>query len=425
MVGKIYQDRNRTVDDLSKICGHSNVAQDAAEMSAFGFSAVAKPKVVVRPGSVEEIQQIILYAIRSNTGVIPFGGGTQIRQVMTGSPAGIGLCMDRLQRVHEIEPGNLSITTEAGVLNSTIQELLHPENLEFPVFADFAKSTIGGEVAANYSSWKRYKNGTARDYVLGLTFISPTGKVVKTGGKTVKNVSGYDLTKLLSGSWGTMGVLYLVTLKLNPLPEKKLILIREFTAVEGALEEGVRIQSKKPHLSSCNVFSGVAADAANSPITMSICLEGSGEFIDDQAKKLHLSSSWRLVEDKSAFMSAEASYLNMRRMLKQESFNTVVVDKRGIRAAKNILQFLAEKGCAFDFDITAGVLEFSHPGHANPSFQSFLGEWMRSLKGLNSNAKSFLPIKGPQPLLHRLLTTIDPHRIMFRNNLLTGGYHRE
>ena len=421
MTYKTYKNKSFIADRLSGICGHSNVATDQQEMFHLGFSQAAKPEVIVRPGRVEEIREIVSFAMDSSTSIIPIGGGTQIRQALTESQAGIGLCMDRFDRIHEFEVGNLSITAEAGTLNSTIQKTANAENLQLAVNADVNTSTIGGEVATNFSSLKRYKYGAIRDYVLGLTFISPTGKFVKTGGKTVKNTSGYDFTKLLSGSWGTMGILYSITLKLNPLPEKEIMMVRNFSAADDAIEEGMQIISKKSGISSCNIFKDTERE--DSSLTMALSLEGSTEFIDAQIKHLNLPSSWKIMTDQPALLSVRTSLLKTRKEMKREYFNTVIIDKRAIPLSTNSLQFLIQQGCLFDFDIAAGVLEFSVPGNSEASANPFWKQWSSVMEGLHGKAISFLPNGSSSPLLGRLLPTIDPHKIMFRNNIFSRRYH--
>lgn len=386
-----------------------------------GFSQTAKPEAVVRPGTLEEIKEIITFAIDSGTAIIPVGGGTQIRQVLTDSQAGIGLCMGRVNQIHEFEVGNFSITAEAGTLHSTVKEMVNAENLQLPIAADFNASTIGGEVATNFSSVKRYKFGTVGNYVLGLTFISPTGKFVKTGGKTVKNASGYDFTKLLSGSWGTMGILNSVTFKLNPLPETEIKLVRDFAGTDDAIEEGVQILSRKPNVSGCNIFNKPGSEETS--VTMSISLEGSREFIDSQIKYLSLSSSWNVMEEESVFKSAEASHLNMRREMKRRYFNTVIVDKRKLLASQKGLHFLMQQGCLLDFDLSAGVLEFSIPKDTSAPFGLFWNQWNFFTEELKGKVIHFSSGESAHPLLDRLLPIIDPHKIMFRNNIFSRRYH--
>ena len=421
MITKTAENRNLVADKLSSICGHAGVTTDQEGMFNLGFSQTAMPELVVRPGTIEEIGEIVSFAMGSGTSIIPVGGGTQIRQVLTDSQAGIGLCMDRLSRVHEFALGNFSITAEAGTLHSTIQEMVNAKNLQLPVAADFTASTIGGEVATNFSSRKRYKFGTVGDYVLGLTYITPTGKFVKTGGQTVKNASGYDFTKLLGGSWGTMGILTSVTLRLNPLPEREVLLVRDFTGIGDAVEEGIKFLSRKPDISGCNIFNKPGSEETS--VTMSISLEGSRELIDSQLKLLSPSASWSLLEEEVVFKSAEASHLNMRRATKKTYFNTVILDKRAIWEFQKCLHFLIQQGCLLDFDIAAGVLEFSIPKDTSAPFGLFWNQWNLLIEELNGQAVTFSPNGSNQPLLDRLLPTIDPHKIMFRNNIFSRRYH--
>ena len=178
------------------------------------------PDVAVRPGTVEEIREVMTLASDTGTPVMPWGGGTASA---VGSPPGwSGLVLElcRLDRMLEHEPGDLTVTVEAGATVATLQAKLGAAqqwlSLDPP---DAERATIGGVIAANASGPRRHLYGTARDLLIGVTVITAHGALVRGGGKVVKNVAGYDLPKLFVGSYGTLGVIAEVTLKLRPLPD--------------------------------------------------------------------------------------------------------------------------------------------------------------------------------------------------------------
>ncbi len=423
MAAKTNIDTSEIVDNLSRICGLSYISTEEEIFFAMGFSQSAKPEAIVYPGSPEEIQEIIRFAADSGTAVIPVGGGTLLGQVLTPSQQGIGICLSRLNRIEEFEPDNLSIICEAGTLHGAINNLVSSRNLQLPVLPDFDRATIGGGVATNFSSWKRYRFGAVGDYVLGLTFISPTGEVVRTGGKTVKNVSGYDFTKLLGSSWGTMGIISSVTLKLMPLPEQEIVLVRHFNRAEDALAESVKIMSVRPALSSCNLFVQKKDKNAESRITLSLSLEGSREFLESRLKVLQLTPEWDVANDAATLAAARESHLFSRRIMKDGFFHTAIIDKRELQRAVSAIRFLEKRHCLFDFDISAGVLEFSAPGYPRNPAEGFVAEWRNSTRGLQSLARDALLPDELNPLLGRILPTIDPQRIMFRNNIFSRRYN--
>lgn len=410
-------DNTNLLDALLLICGNTHVSSEGYALTSAGFSVEARPEVLVRPGSIEEIREITSLATRTGTQIIPVGGGTQLRQVLTPFTGGIGLCCSRFNRIHEFEPDNLSITVEAGTLNATIQQHILSKNLHLPIIPDFSASTIGGEVAANYSSWKRFRYGGIGEYVLGIKFISPTGKLISTGGKTVKNVSGYDFSRLLAGSWGTMGIIYSITLKLAPLPEKEIIALRHFPSSSDALQEGERIMSLRPALSSCNLCRD--NDSIGHGATMTLCLEGSKEFIDGQFRLLQLSPAWDLLADELALSTAKSDYLAKRRKIKADFFHTTIIDKRQIAMARRILLFLENLHCSLDYDLTAGIFEYSIPGYPRQLSDEILREWDKVSGGEKSTRQKLTHSHNTAPLVDRLLPTIDPHGIMFRNNLFS------
>ena len=178
------------------------------------------PTAAVFPGTVEEISAVLALADAAGVPVTPWGGGTAM--AVGAPPANLGLVlgMRRLDRVLEHEPGDLTVTVEAGATVDTLQAALRTRgqwlSLDPP---DGDRATIGGVLATNASGSRRHLYGTARDLLIGVTVVGAGGGVVKGGGKVVKNVAGYDLPKLFVGSYGTLAVIVSATFKLRPLPD--------------------------------------------------------------------------------------------------------------------------------------------------------------------------------------------------------------
>lgn len=178
------------------------------------------PRAVVFPGSVEEVSQTVTLAAEEGIPVIPWGGGTKMALGAPPPDGGLVVATTRLDRVVEHEPGDLTATVQAGITMAGLQAALGARGQWFSLDPPFAaQATLGGVLAANASGPRRYLYGTARDLVIGIRVVGPDGAVVKGGGKVVKNVAGYDLTKLYIGSLGTLGVIVEATLKLRPRPE--------------------------------------------------------------------------------------------------------------------------------------------------------------------------------------------------------------
>ena len=195
------------------------------------------PKVVVFPGSVEEIAEVLALAADAQVSVTPWGGGTKM---MLGTPPktlGLILGLKRLNRLLEHEPGDLTATVQAGMTMGDFQSAVAGKGQWLSLDpADADRATLGGVIATNAAGPRRHLYGTARDLVIGIMVVTGEGKIVKGGGKVVKNVAGYDLPKLFIGSLGTLGVIGELTLKLRPLPDDDRALWASFLSLGAAAE---------------------------------------------------------------------------------------------------------------------------------------------------------------------------------------------
>ena len=200
---------------------------DPDRLKAFAVDGVV-PRAVVSPGSVEEVSKLMAYAAAEKLGVCPprqrhqDGGGGIPRKL------DVVLSMLRINRITEHDVPNLSLSVEAGITLAALQKQLARtgKGSFLPLDPPYTeKATIGGIIATNGSGPRRYLYNTARDLLLGLKAVLPNGDIVAFGGKTVKNVSGYDMTKLMVGSWGALGVITEITTKLLPLPEASATLL--------------------------------------------------------------------------------------------------------------------------------------------------------------------------------------------------------
>lgn len=230
---------NPLVSALREMVGDANVIQEPDRVKAYAVDGLT-PKVVVSPGSVEEISKLLAYAGSEKLAVVPRGNGTKMAAGEIPQKLDVVLSMLRLDRITEHDVPNLSLSVEAGSTLASVQKLLAGTGKGSflpldPPYTD--KATIGGIIATNGSGPRRYLYNSARDLLLGLKAVTPSGDIVAFGGKTVKNVSGYDMTKLMIGSWGALGVITEITTKLLPLPEASATLLTSFDdlALAGSL----------------------------------------------------------------------------------------------------------------------------------------------------------------------------------------------
>lgn len=222
---------NTTFKKLENIVGKSYCSKDHEDLICYAYDATARsylPSAVLFPGNAQEISAILHLANAEGFSVIPRGSGTGMTGGSLPVQGGVVLVMSRLNRILEIDKDNLIAHVEPGVVTGRFHRAVEKEKLFYPPdpsSADF--STLGGNLAECAGGPRAVKYGVTRDYVLGLEAILPTGEIIHTGVKTAKGVVGYDLTRLLIGSEGTLGIITRMTLRLLPLPEA----VRAMTAI--------------------------------------------------------------------------------------------------------------------------------------------------------------------------------------------------
>jgi len=195
------------------------------------------PDAVAFPGNSEEISRVLLLANKTNFPVIPRGAGSGKSGGALPVRGGLVLPMDRLNRILSIDQNNLVAKVEPGVITAHFQEEVEKLDLFYPPDpASINISTIGGNVAECAGGLRAVKYGVTRDYVLGLTVVLPTGEIIKTGVKTAKGVVGYDLTRLIVGSEGTLAVITSATLRLIPRPPAKRTMMAFFQNTTSAVQ---------------------------------------------------------------------------------------------------------------------------------------------------------------------------------------------
>ena len=241
------------------------------------------PQAVVFPASTHEIQDVLSYAAAGELSVIPAGNGTKLDIGNLPERVDLVLSTSRLDQVLEYEPADLTVTVEAGIRLAALQAKLAEHGQYLPLDPPYAdRATIGGITATNSSgpSWLRY--GATRDQVLGMRVVQSSGMVVKSGGKVVKNVAGYDLNKLYIGSFGTLGVITEVSLKLQPLPEIERTALLTFKEIGPAVNVALEISSSQLLPIFLNLFvNGVPFTEIAEPCLL-IGLDGHPETVEWQ-----------------------------------------------------------------------------------------------------------------------------------------------
>jgi glycolate oxidase FAD binding subunit len=178
------------------------------------------PLPVSRPSSVAELSELVRQSAAGGRALYPVGGGTMLDYGLPPTKPGTAVELGGLDRIIDYPARDMTITAEAGITVGHLQEVLRAEGQQLPVDIPFPdQATLGGAIATNASGPRRLGYGTLRDYVIGISVVNDEGQEIRAGGRVVKNVAGYDLMKLYTGSLGTLGIITQVTLKVKPLPE--------------------------------------------------------------------------------------------------------------------------------------------------------------------------------------------------------------
>lgn len=193
------------------------------------------PDVVIKPRTAEEISALLKLCNRHGIPVTPRGGGTGLTGGALPHLGGVLLSMERFNSILEIDERNLQVTTEPGVITEVLQEAVKEKGLFYPPDPSSKGSCfIGGNIAENSGGPKAVKYGVVRDYVLNLEVVLPTGEIIWTGANVLKNSTGYNLTQLMIGSEGTLGIVTKIVFKLLPHPKYDLLMLVPFTSLEKA-----------------------------------------------------------------------------------------------------------------------------------------------------------------------------------------------
>lgn len=230
----------RIVKILKDIVGKDYVSTEKADLICYSYDATQRqfmPDVVVHPGNTEEVSLIMKMANAERIPVFPRGAGSGFTGGSLPTEGGIVLAMTRLDNILEIDEDNLVATVEPGVVTEQFQKAVEKVGLFYPPDpASLKFSTLGGNVAECAGGPRCVKYGVTKDFILGLEVVTPTGDVILTGGPTMKGVVGYDLTKLMCGSEGTLSIITKIIIKLLPLPEAKKTMLVLFDSIDGAAQ---------------------------------------------------------------------------------------------------------------------------------------------------------------------------------------------
>lgn len=220
---------------LSSVIDATRVRSDAATLSEYAVDDVT-PSVMVKPASAAEAAEIVRFAIAEKLAVIPVGSRSKLGIGMPPARYDIAMDMTAMNQIAHYDPGDLTLSVDAGLTLAQLNSALALHRQFLPLLLPFySVSTIGGAIASGLDSPLRQAYGTARDFLVGAEFIDGAGAQCKSGGRVVKNVTGYDLHKVLIGSLGTLAIITRLNFRTFPLPQASRGFVAAFPGAEGAL----------------------------------------------------------------------------------------------------------------------------------------------------------------------------------------------
>lgn len=225
---------------LVEVVGASYVFTDDETLNEYGKDhtedLVFPPSIVVKPASTQEVSAIMKIAFEHSIPVVPIGARTGLSGGILAVHKGIGLSLERLNQIIKIDEQNLQVITQPGVITEVLQNSVAEKGLLYPVDPSSKGSCfIGGNIAENSGGARAVKYGVTKDYVLNLEVVLPNGDIINTAANTLKNSTGYNLTQLMVGSEGTLGVVTKIVLKLvAAVPHNVLLLVPFFKMEEAA-----------------------------------------------------------------------------------------------------------------------------------------------------------------------------------------------
>ena len=282
------------LDELRALIG-DRVTTNAAVRERHGkdesFHAAHAPDAVAFARSTEEVRQIVVACRAHGVPIIPYGTGTSLEGHVAALHGGVCIDLSQMDAILRVSPEDLDATVQAGVTRKRLNEHLRDTGLFFPIDPG-ADASIGGMAATRASGTNAVRYGTMRENVLGLTAVMADGSVIRTGGRARKSSAGYDLTRLLVGSEGTLGIITEVTLKLYGIPEAISSGVCPFPDMAAAVDTVIQIaQSGIPvarmeliderQMAACNAYSKLDYDVAP---TIFFEFHGTPRGVEEQAE---------------------------------------------------------------------------------------------------------------------------------------------
>ena len=235
----------KLIGEFEELLGKSRVLSEKEELLCYSYDATSKefmPDVVVFPLNAGEISKIVKLCLKHDTPIVGRGAGSGFSGGSLPLKGGVVVSFTKMNRILELDEENMFVTVEPGIINADLKSYLAGKGYFYPPDpASYEFSTIGGNVAECSGGPSAVKYGVTKDYVAALEVITGEGEIINTGSKTVKNVSGYNLTQLLTGSEGTLCLFSKITLKILSKPETNSLILVSFGDIDKGFKAAIRL----------------------------------------------------------------------------------------------------------------------------------------------------------------------------------------
>jgi glycolate oxidase FAD binding subunit len=226
---------------LADLVGSQRVIGDPAQLASYEIDGM-RPSAALQPESTAQIAEIIKFALTEKLGVVATGGRTKLNVGLPPKRYDLALDMSSLSKIIAYDPGDLTLSVEAGLRLAVLGDTLAKHGQFLPLTVPYhTRTTIGGTIASGVDGPLRQFYGTARDFLLGVEFVTGEGVAAKSGGRVVKNVTGYDIHKLMIGALGTLGVITKLNFKTFPVPSASWGFVARFPAAQQGCDMRNRI----------------------------------------------------------------------------------------------------------------------------------------------------------------------------------------
>ena len=371
-----------TIHELASIVGADNILTEKQDLICYSYDATQMeflPDAVVHPANADEVSAVLRLANSNGFPVFPRGAGSGFTGGSLPKAGGVVLVVTRMDRILRIDTENLIAEVEPGVVTEQFQQAVEKLGLFYPPDpASLKFSTLGGNVAENAGGPRCVKYGVTRDFVMGLEVVLPTGEIIRTGTETYKAVVGYDMTRLLCGSEGTLGVITKIIFKLLPLPEAKKTMLTIFDSIDGAAKAVSTIIGAKIIPTTLEFMDYATLQCVEKRFNLGIPAEGRAvllievdgdrDLIEKQATRIHeLIKPLGLVQFRAARDNAESEELWRVRRLVSPSLRDInptkynediVVPRSKVPDVIRTIEKIQQK-----YDIP--IVNFGHAGDGN------------------------------------------------------------